>query len=255
MKIIQFSVLRGAVTSPADLGGWIFTTLPPHSLPAVIVINELHYESTDTCLRLPFSSHIPHLFGLNYAVQSSFFFFFFFNNLPACCSASPGSAALDSISGPRQANLGQSCRRFLDAQGWMTAGLRARRRACPSVAACANHCVGVSASMTMYVSAQRPQPSCQRPDPIHISFIRAVLQQIVWRNSELIAWFYASSFKQGSHMALRTVKWAILWRGRRRCADRRADTPGVHRKWTFLTVSCCHCCHLPGGRTSNKPVR
>ena len=88
MKIIQFSVLQGAVTSPADLGGWIFTTLPPHSLPAVIVINELHYESTDTCLRLPFSSHIPHLFGLNYAVQSSFFFFL--NNLPACCSVSPG---------------------------------------------------------------------------------------------------------------------------------------------------------------------
>ena len=137
----------------------------------------------------------------------------------------------------------------------MTAGLSARRRARPSVAACVNHGVGVSASMTMYVSAQRPRPSRQCPDPIHISFIRAVLQQIVWRNSELIAWFYASSFKQGSHMALRTVKRAILWRGRRRCADRRADTPGVHRKWTFPTVSCCHCCQLPGGRTSNKPVR
>lgn len=97
--------------------------------------------------------------------------------------------------------------------------------------ACAEQCVGVSGCMSL--------PKGFSPlQPFHVSFIRAVLQWIVWRNSELIVWFYASSFKQGSHMAPCTVKWAILWRARRRCADRRAETPGTHREWTVLTVLC-----------------
>lgn len=83
----------------------------------------------------------------------------------------------------------------------MTAGLCARLRASPFVHGCVSQCVGVSASMTMYVSAPKGSALLPaRPEPIHVSFIRAVLQQIVWRNSELIVWFYASSFKQGSHM-------------------------------------------------------
>lgn len=54
----------------------------------------------------------------------------FLNNLPACCSVSRGEggwgATLDSISGPRQENVGQPCRSSLSTQAEMTAGPFAR---------------------------------------------------------------------------------------------------------------------------------
>lgn len=54
----------------------------------------------------------------------------FLNNLPVCCSVSPGSATLDPISGPRQANLGQSCGRFLNALNDCRTVVHACERVC-----------------------------------------------------------------------------------------------------------------------------
>lgn len=115
-----------------------------------IMINE-STTSKDTCLWLPSSSHIPHLFGLNYAVRSSCYL----NNLLVYCSVSLGSATLDSISDQRQANLGHSCRRFLSEQAKL---LCACECVCLSVPVWV--CVFVCLSLWMHVTAQRPQPSC-----------------------------------------------------------------------------------------------
>ena len=97
---------------------WIFTNkhtnahraLPLHT-PHASIVTILHYESIDSCRQLPFSSHIPHLFGFNYAVQNSFFFL---NKIPVCYVVSTGSTTLDSISDPFKANSGQSCIHFLN---------------------------------------------------------------------------------------------------------------------------------------------
>lgn len=133
----------------------------------------------------------------------------FLNNLPVCCSESPGIATLDSISGPRQANLGQSCGRFLNAQAeWLPDCVHACERVCLCMPVWISVLVWIYDYVCPFPKASALLPA--RPEPIHVSFIGAVLQQIVWRNSELIVWFYASSFKKGSHMAPYTVKWAIL---------------------------------------------
>lgn len=117
-------------------------------------------------LWLPFCSHIAHLFGLNYALL-------FLNNSPACCSVSPGGATLDSISGPRQANLGQSCRRFLNAHSeWLPDCVHARKCVC----ACLYEWLCTS-----------PPPKASvllpvHPEPKHIS-LRSLCSSVFRRNS------------------------------------------------------------------------
>ena len=83
-------------------------------------------KSTLTCLCLPFwlsvwlpgyrSGYRSFLVSLIYfgSIMQLQRLLFFLNNLPVCCAVSLERTALDSISGPRQTNLGQSCRCFLE---------------------------------------------------------------------------------------------------------------------------------------------
>lgn len=136
----------------------------------------------------------------------------------------------------------------------MTAGLCACVRASLSVRASVNQCVGVSGSRTVCVF---PCPKASAllhariQNPSTSLSLVAVLQQIVWRNSELIVWFHASSFKQGSHMAPCTVKWAILWRGQKQMCRTQSDAGHASEMHSPGSLVMYLRYHFPEDETSN----